>query len=187
MKINLYISPPLLYLPLAVLIITWELNVVSFFKIFFYFAILLREFIGWLSILKQNRLQSITVSLRSKILSQHHGSINTSHPFHPHHSSWPWLLAQINSYLRIMQWDLIYIWMFNTIVMILLQLRMINVSLLVSKSICTKSKRWGKEAASRTGNCPGMMGRQRKADMLTCPRMEQEPTAQCKLCSMLWQ
>lgn len=38
----------------TVLIITWELNVVFFFfKIFFYFSILLKEFISWLSILKQ--------------------------------------------------------------------------------------------------------------------------------------
>lgn len=135
----------------TVLIITWELNVVFFFLRFFsIFPSCWRNLSAdspfWnrknhLQSIRKNRLQSITVSLRSKILPQHHDSINTSHPFHPHHSSWPWLLAQINSYLCIMQWDLISIWMFNTIVMILLQLRMINVSLLVSKSICTKSKR----------------------------------------------
>lgn len=109
----------------TVLIITWELNVVFFFfKIFSIFPFCWRNLSAdspfWN---RKNRLQSITVSLRSKILPQHHDSINTSHPFHPHHSSWPWLLAQINSYLCIMHWDLISIWMFNTIVMIFIAIK----------------------------------------------------------------
>lgn len=118
----------------------------SFFKKFpFYFVILLQEFTCGLSILKQkdlpvkynNFVQIEAPSLTSCI-------INTSHPFYLYHFSWVWLLAQINSCLCIVQWNLISIWMFNNIVMILLQLRMINVSLLVSKSIFTKYRTYTK-------------------------------------------